>query len=125
MILNELTTDLNHNIDRVWTGLVAGGRTAWLAGLGVAGTVADETTHVWDLLVEKGKAHDPKPLELVGDATKKMNLMVKDLGEKVEDRVEGTTAKVLQRFGIPSRSEVRSLIDRVERLNAKLATMNP
>lgn len=123
--LQQVRTEVNQNLDEVRTELLSGGRKVWLAGLGVAGTVTDESLALFDRLVEKGKQRQLPSLDLLGKAPQQVNLAVKDLGHRLGEAVEEGTARVLERFGIPSRTEVQSLIDRVERLNARLATMNP
>ena len=127
MKINELTTEVGHGLATAADDVAHGARSLWLAGLGLAGTTAEETAEIFDRLVEKGRKRDLgiKPFAVMGEATEKVQVLVKDVGARTETVVEGATARVLETLGVPTRSEVQGLIDRVERLNARLASVRP
>lgn len=111
--------------------LTTAGRTLMLAGMGAVATVADESTSLWDTLVEKGRARRgerklmavlpqvPQIDRLVEDAGEQ----VKKLGDRAQKLVHDQTAAALHRFGVPSRDEIQVLIRRVEQLSAKIEAL--
>lgn len=126
--LNEMTHELRGTTGRLGGGLVDGGRDLLLAGLGLAVAVVESARDGFDALVEKGRSQDVRPERLLTAATRRVDDTVEAVrlaGSRSQEAVESATAAVLERLGVPSRAEVHKLIDRVERLNAKLATMGP
>ena len=128
MNLSEMKQELTQVTERVGGELVQGSREVLLAGLGLAGIVVEQTRGAFDSLVEKGRAQDVHPEVLVreaGDRVESGMRAVRAAGTRSQKAVETATTTLLERLGVPSRREVHNLIDRVERLNAKLATMGP
>lgn len=105
-------------------GLMRTGREMWLASLGAVAAVGEEARTVFETLVERGKTVEARTdPTMVGRAVGEMEQQVKDLGRRVEDRLQETTRVVLHRFGVPSHAEVQTLIARVEQLATKIDTM--
>ncbi|QQR72471.1 MAG: phasin family protein [Holophagales bacterium] len=128
MKLNEMKQELTHTAAGVGNDLAFGGRNVLLAGLGLAGAMVEGAWGAFDKLVEKGKDQDVHPEQLVREAGERVDSTVRAMrtaGTRSKKAVESVATSVLERFGVPSRKEVHNLIDRVERLNAKLATMGP
>lgn len=92
------------------------GRNTYLFGLGAVATAEEEMRGMFDRMVNKGRKVDDDHESLIGKAKEK----AKDLGKTVEDRVEDTMASTLNRAGVPSRKEIRTLIARVEELTQKV-----
>jgi len=96
------------------------GRNVWLVGLGAYSLAEEETREAFDRLVSRGEKFEKDEKNVVSRTIDKASDRVKDLGHKVEDTVQSTVTAVLHRAGIPSRDEIRTLIDRVEELNRKV-----
>ena len=96
------------------------GRNFWLAGLGVYSLAEEETRKAVDQLIKRGEKFEKDEKNVVSrtidDATDK----AKQLGGKVEDTVQETVTRTLHRAGLPTREEIRVLIDRVEELTTKV-----
>ncbi len=107
--------------DKMVDTLSKTGKDVLMAGLGVVATIEEQGKKTFEMLVEKGKAYEPK-VENMGvvksleDARGRMTAF----GKRVEDGVTGTTEAVLHRFGMPSHNEIQALITRVEALTAKV-----
>lgn len=128
MNLNEMTHELGAVATRVGADLWLGGRNVLLAGLGLTGTMIEGVRESFDSLVEKGRSQDLRPERLLTETTRRVDdtvAVVRSAGARSQQAVQSATTAVLERLGVPSRREVHKLIDRVERLNAKLATMGP
>jgi poly(hydroxyalkanoate) granule-associated protein len=104
--------------------VVKAGRNVWLASLGALAMAEEEARGAFDRLVSRGekveKDENSTVNKVVGGATSR----AKDVRAKVEDTVQKSVAGVLQRTGIPSRDEIRTLIARVEELNKKVEKLH-
>ena len=90
----------------------------------VMGSTAEEQARdVYDHLVSKGEEFENRENTALGEVVDKATDGVKTLGKKVEDGVQTSVATVLQRIGVPSRGEIHTLIDRVEKLSKKVDGM--
>lgn len=127
-------------------------REVWLAGLGVVAVAEEEGTKLYDRFVERGRRIDKDTVALFDSLVKKgiqfenagrqrLNAAVEDVQttqrkvtedvtKNVARRVEGTVDEVaqrfgelLERFGVPTRDEVRTLTAKVEALAAKVDTL--
>jgi poly(hydroxyalkanoate) granule-associated protein len=96
------------------------GRNAYLAGLGVVVTAEEEACEVFDRLVAKGESFEKSEKNLVGLAFDKLT----GLGRRVGDAVTHTVSATLQRAGIPSRDEIRTLIERVDELSDRVEKLS-
>ena len=94
-------------------------RNCYLFGLGTFATAEEEMRGVVDRMMHKGETIDKDGKSVVGKATGK----AKELGTMVEDQVQNTMAVALNRAGVPSRNEIRTLIRRVEELTEKVDTL--
>lgn len=102
------------------------GRNLWLAGLGVVATVGEGTKDRFGTLVEKGQAFS----ESKADRVKSVKHWVGDIeknaqsaGTKVEMAIQKRIESGLHLIGIPSRDEIRTLIDRVEKLSVQVESL--
>ena len=96
------------------------GRNVWLAGLGAYSWVGEETRKTFDDLVHRGEKFEKDEKNVVTRTIDGATTKAKDFGTKVEDTVHDTVTTVLHRAGVPSRDEIRTLIERVEELNKKV-----
>lgn len=99
-------------------------RQIWLAGLGALSSAKDEGARVYDTLVVKGEAFEKKGKKEIESLLDSVKTMAKDTESKVTTTVTETlddaVKQVLNRFDIPSRDEVHSLIKKVEILTKKV-----
>lgn len=96
------------------------GRNVYLAGLGAFATAEEETKSFFERLVDKGEKFEDEHGKLSQRAADR----VRKTGQEVEDRVESTVSETLNRVGVPSRKEIRTLINRVEKLTKKVDEIN-
>lgn len=101
-----------------WFGdeVMKAGRNTYLFGLGAMAAAEEEMRAMFDRMVHKGEDIDKDPKTVVGKAKHRAI----EFGEMVEDRVQSTMSATLNRAGIPSRDEIRTLIHRVEKLTEKV-----
>jgi len=99
--------------------VVKTGRNIYLAGLGAMATAEEEARQLFDKMVDKGEQIDKNEKSLVDQATE----TVKKVSEQVEKTFQETVATTLNRAGIPTSDEIRTLIDRVEELNTKVENL--
>ncbi|HXV76514.1 MAG TPA: phasin family protein, partial [Candidatus Polarisedimenticolaceae bacterium] len=96
------------------------GRNFWLAGLGVYSLAEEETRKAVDQLIKRGEEFEKDDKNVVSKTIDQATDRAKRFGNEVEDRVQEAVGGMLHRAGIPSRAEIRTLIDRVEELNSKV-----
>ena len=96
------------------------GRNVWLAGLGAYSWAEEETRKTVDDLINRGQKFEKNEKNVVSKTIDEATTRAKDFGTKVEDTVHDTVTTVLHRAGVPSRDEIRTLIDRVDELNKKV-----
>ncbi|TNE71253.1 hypothetical protein EP331_09760 [bacterium] len=103
-------------------------REIWLAGLGALASAKDEGVRLYDSLVEKGEAFEKKGKKEIESLVDSVKTMAKDTETKVTSKVsetlDDTVKQVLDRFDIPSRDEVKSLISKVETLTKKVEELS-
>lgn len=104
----------------------------WLAGLGALSTAEAEGTKMFNGLVKKGEKYEKTMSTDVGKATKKVRTRankVMDKAEKAFDKVTDTfddkVGAALGRLGVPSKSEIRTLTRKVDRLTKAIEDMTP
>ena len=109
-------------------------REIWLAGLGALSAVEEEGSKLFTNLVSKGESYEQKRQEqvskLLSEATAKpMELAGKpmelagEMQDQVSNRLENAFAAALDRFGVPTRKEVRDLTKMVQSLTRKVETL--
>lgn len=103
-------------------------RQIWLAGLGALSSAKDEGTRLYDSLVSKGEEFEKKGKKEIESLVDSVKTMAKDTENKVASKVNETmddaVKQVLDRFDIPSRDEVKSLINKVEALTKKVEELS-
>ena len=101
-----------NNVQKIQDGFLASTRKIWLAGLGALSTFEDESAQLLDQLVEKGKSVEARGRKQVSKAKKEIETTTESFSGKLDRQV----ADVLQRMGVPSKSQVETLTLRVEKL---------
>lgn len=116
----KTTENVMDNARRVSDDAMKAGRNVWLAGLGAVALAEEEARSLFDRLVARGEKFEKSDKNLVGKTIEDAADVVKKVGDRVESAVQSTFGVMLNRAGVPSRSEIRTLIDRVEELNKKV-----
>ena len=119
-MIKKLTQEVMDGTKKVADEVKSGGRSAYLASLGVYATAEEETKGLFSRFVAKGEKYEETQTDYVKLATDK----VRKVGQQVEDKVETTVSGTLNRFGVPSRNEISTLIQRVEQLTEKVEAIN-
>ena len=110
------TEPVKDRATKVKDEVVKTGRNIYLAGLGAMATAEQEARQFFEKMVDKGAQVEKSEKTLVDQATQ----TVKRVGEQVEKTLQETFSTTLNRAGIPTRDEIRTLIERVEELNTKV-----
>jgi poly(hydroxyalkanoate) granule-associated protein len=99
----------------------------FLAGLGTLKTVGDESSEMFERLVDRGRDLETRGKKELDDLrgelkkrTSKATAKVEGRFEKVGDQVDEQMANVLHRLGVPTRKEIQTLTRRVEELSGKV-----
>jgi poly(hydroxyalkanoate) granule-associated protein len=103
-------------------------RKIWLAGLGALATAEDQGTKVFQNLVEKGEefeSRSEKQFSKVKSRVKSVTDKAEAQWDKIESAIDEKVTAAVQRLGIPSRDEVRTLTRRVEELTKKVEQLKP
>ena len=96
------------------------GRDLWHVGIGALAVAGDETRGLIERLRARGEQVEQDETNAVRKAYDGARGKVRETGARVEDALRGTVGSALQRTGVPSRDEIRELIERVEKLTAKV-----
>lgn len=96
--------------------MVGFGRDIWLAGLGALAVVGEETTGLFDRLVESGEEFEKR-------GRKELSERQKEITKALDERVYDPVVTALQRVGVPTRGEMKDLAARVDRLTRKVDTL--
>lgn len=103
--------------------LKASAHKIWLAGLGALSVAEEEGSKLFKRLVERGETFEAR-LEHQGERAAAAAKGARARAERVADTVGGTleesVASVVQRLGVPTRSELQALGKRIEELTAKI-----
>jgi poly(hydroxyalkanoate) granule-associated protein len=100
----------------------------WLAGLGAFSLAGEEGTKLFKHLVEKGSemevANKARINELTENLTERAQSLkgeAKSAFDKVTSPIEGGLNSAMHRLGVPTRSEIVHLTERVEELTKLVA----
>jgi polyhydroxyalkanoate synthesis regulator phasin len=89
------------------------GRDIWLAGLGALAVVGEETTGLFDRLVESGEDFEKR-------GRRELTTRQRELSEALDERVYEPVMSGLRRLGVPTRGEMHDLAGKVDRLARKV-----
>lgn len=93
--------------------MVGFGRDIWLAGLGALAVAGEETSELFDRLVESGEEFEKR-------GRRELTARQKQVAEAWDDRVYEPVMTGLRRLGVPTRGEMNDLGSRVDRLARKV-----
>jgi len=105
------------------TGLARGARTLWLAGLGALSVAEEAGSQVFDALVEEGKSWEQQRRERTERTARQVQQLTEegtDAVEAAEERVREEVNDVLQRIGVPHRTDIDDLRDQVNDLAERM-----
>lgn len=126
------------NVDKLQTEVLESARKVWLAGLGAVSTVEEGTSKLFEQLVEQGreastrgkKEADKVRARVEGELDKARNRVegeytkarsrVQETLDEAGGRFDQQVANALHRMGIPTRSEIQTLTQRVEELTKQV-----
>lgn len=108
----------------------------WLAGLGAMAKAQEQGTKAIEALVNDGLAFQRKSQaeaqQRLHEATERLSHMASDFGQQASGRVdrlehlfEDRVAKALHRLGMPTLQDIHLLNERIARLEAQLAQVQP
>ena len=121
--------------DSLQEELTKRGREVWLAGLGALATVEEEGTKLFGQLVDRGKEFESerrKELEEVREEVTETAReqrdealeQIEEAGEETQSLLLDTVHAALERFGVPTRSEVDRLSDKVDTLSQQVDALS-
>jgi poly(hydroxyalkanoate) granule-associated protein len=106
-------------------------RLIWLAGLGAFAKAETEGSKLFDALVKEGEEVENRTrkvadetLESVKGKVDGMRGMAAERWDKLEEMFEDRVARVLNRFGVPTKEDIEELSRRVEALNANIKKLD-
>eukprot|EP00389_Voromonas_pontica_P009814 GDKH01014903.1.p1 GENE.GDKH01014903.1~~GDKH01014903.1.p1 ORF type:complete len:152 (-),score=34.59 GDKH01014903.1:174-629(-) len=127
MAKKEKKTNKPMEIKDLQNNLTGAARDIWRAGLGALATVNDEGTKLFDNLKTRGEDFEKEGKKQIESTFDKVTGQYKEQSQKVTDKVadsvEGTVKDVMERFDIPTRDEIHSLINKVDALTKKVDEM--
>jgi len=100
------------------------GREVWLASLGTALVVGEESRKMFDRLVREGRRMQRRQAARVTDRVEQFGEKVRTVGDQVQAGVHDAMAATLHRFDVPTHDDIQALLSRVEQLSAKVRTLN-
>jgi len=116
------------NADNQWSKSVReSAHLIWLAGLGAFAKVGGEGGKLFEALVKEGEKIEERTREVATDAleaareqTDETRGRVTETWDRVEQIFEDRLTRVLGRFGVPNRDDVRDLTQRVDALQTRI-----
>ncbi len=107
---------------------------AALAGVGVAGEVADAGARVFDRLVQRGEKVENRGRESLSDWRDKAEVKVQQARAAAERGFEQTRAKArdgiderlerrLEKLGVPGKADLEAVIERLSAIEARLEAL--
>lgn len=112
------------NRENLQEELTKRGREVWLAGLGALATVEEEGTKLFGRLVDRGKNFEEERREELDEVREKAQkqrdealAQLEEASEETQSVLLDTVNSALERFGVPTQSEVDRLTEKVETLS--------
>jgi len=117
--------------DSLQEELTKRGREVWLAGLGALATVEEEGTKLFGQLVDRGKEFESERREEIEEVREEVTEtareqrrealeQLEEAGEETQSLLLDSVHAALERFGVPTRSEVDRLSDKVDTLSQQV-----
>ncbi len=122
--------DQTKRTDFIPDELAERGREIWLAGLGALSAAEEEGSRLFNTLIERGESYEKegrKQIENVSKAVEEqsseVSSQVGEVSAQVNATVSETIEAALERFGVPTQSEVQKLTDQVDDLSKKVEAL--
>lgn len=122
-----MTDTKNPSDDDLQSELTKRGRDVWLAGLGALATVEEKGTEMFNDLVTRGEDFEESRRERLEQAREEAEEQGEEALKRLEEAGEETTTFVtdtvnqaMERFGVPTRTEVDRLSDQVNKLSKQV-----
>jgi poly(hydroxyalkanoate) granule-associated protein len=129
--LSQVSTEVGDLRDDAKTAGQQVGRQAWLAALGTVASVENLAQRGFAALVAKGKKvtlprlpESDDVVESLQQAAGRAREIGESVGQKASRLVEKGSEKMLDRFGVPSKNDIQTLLKQVQQLTAKVERMN-
>jgi len=116
MNTDQVTTEYK----KLQNGIFESTRRLWLAGLGTLSVVEEESTGIFDQLIEKGRLVEQKSRKQVSKSKAEIESGTEELSEELAEKLDRQVSGVLQKLGVPSRAQVQDLTQRVEQLSEQV-----
>ena len=94
-------------------------KTGWFAGMGVLSRAENAGRELFDDLVKEGK-NKKRSRTLVEKAVEQVETTGGKTVDRVSDSVKGVSGFVMDKAGVPSRDQLDTLIERVDKLSKQL-----
>lgn len=103
----------------------------FLVGLGAAAMAQDELGNLLDKFAEQGEQTEQKVRESLNEMrenrknqAEEAKQKVDDVNKKAEEEMKTRMESALNRFNIPSRTEIKALDEKISTLSAKIDDLN-
>lgn len=96
----------------------------WLAGLGAYAKAQQEGNKVFDALVREGEAIQASTRKLAEDRVQEMAAKATGTWDKLEAVFESRVSKALNSLGVPTKTDIDALSQRVAALTAEVEKLN-
>jgi len=116
---------MDDNTKKLQDDLKESAQKIWLAGLGALAAAGEEGGKLFDRLVDRGREYDSRGRDEARKQYEGARSTANDLWDNWSGKLDEAVTKALQRVGVPSRDEIRTLTQRVEELNSKVEMLRP
>lgn len=96
------------------------GRNVLLAGMGAVAQVEKEGRELFDTLVERGRKMETRQFKALDRTVARTGERMREMSERVQERVEEGAKGVLHRLGLPTRGDLENLSTRLAALSQKI-----
>jgi poly(hydroxyalkanoate) granule-associated protein len=107
------------------------GREVWLAGLGALATVEEEGTKLFGSLVDRGKQFEKERSDALKEVTEKAReqgdealSQLEEAGEETQSLLLNSVHSALERFGVPTQTEIDRLSTKVDALSEQVDALS-
>ncbi len=123
--------EMEQTVEKLGGELKEAGRSVWLAGLGAFAEAEEQGKSLFETLVARGRTVQKEQQamfeETFGDAGRRARRVGEWMTGTFEDMVDAAAKRAtetLQRFGVPTYEDIRTLNERVAELNEKVESLS-